>query len=1014
MALDPKIIKQLRKDVEEINRIYEKIGEQPLKVDFNTASKDDIKLVRDYLAEAKTFVEDLDEGFGGMAQSVRNIVGEWKKGFATPTNEATKSFSKLKGFAEKLSDDFKGISELRGKEVRNIRDQVKVEVERLKVLRAQLKTQKSLSEEEQILLDNLESEYQVQQDILEGAEKRYKEELKIQKAMGLSGAIMKGIKGTLEKIGVSSEYFEGIEDSMREAAKSGSKWQTAMAGVKGVAKGLKEALSDPLVVITIMYKTVKGLVGLVEEFNKGVSDTGKTFGIAGKQAEQTYAAIRSSTDLFNTPEELLKGQQAYNEALGMNLAFNEENAKLMNELTTFTGLSDEVAGKLVRKSVLMGENFKDMDVSMARTTTQFNKQNKVAVPYSKVQKAIAEASSSTLFNIKGGTKGLTEAAAMAARYGRTMDEIKDSAESLLNFEDSISKELEAELFLGKDLNIEKMRYAALTGDTATVQKEQNRLIAQNFKGLKGNVIAQKAFADSLGLSVEQVAKIAEQQEIERKMTPKQLQQQQATAKAQAEQAQKAEEFNRQMTNAINSLKTSLLPLVSTLAPLFEKIAHAMGSIGSALNSGVGKALVTVVGGLAAVGGGAYLGAKIAKGAKNLFSGGLGMGESIEGGDKPGTTKKGLLARILGGGGGKIGESAKNPMYVWVVNQKGGGMSDMFDDGGNGGGGTGRGRGKGKGKRGKARSKSAKRRGRFGAIGSMAAGLMSFFGGGGEEEYYDGEEGGSLADSFAGGADIADSVSSGGDSGGKKGGKNASKAATPKSTPKSSGGFFSKLKSGASSLWGGVKNVGGKIGSFATSVGTVMNEGLGGVKKLLGGPIGKGFSKVLGPIMTAISGISSVMSLISDAQAQKAQGKKVDTGSLGKKIIQAAAYPIANAALNFIPGIGTVVSIADGILSTFDMSPVKWVTDNLIDLVPNDAFDGLGKFAIGEKAMATGGIVNGPTRALVGEAGPEAVVPLDKFYEKLDELITAVKLGGNVYLDGNKVGTAMATTTFKVQ
>jgi hypothetical protein len=97
-----------------------------------------------------------------------------------------------------------------------------------------------------------------------------------------------------------------------------------------------------------------------------------------------------------------------------------------------------------------------------------------------------------------------------------------------------------------------------------------------------------------------------------------------------------------------------------------------------------------------------------------------------------------------------------------------------------------------------------------------------------------------------------------------------------------------------------------------------------------------------------------------------------------------------------------------------MSPVKWVTDNLIDLVPNDAFDGLGKFAIGEKAMATGGIVNGPTRALVGEAGPEAVVPLDKFYEKLDELITAVKLGGNVYLDGNKVGTAMATTTFKVQ
>ena len=68
----------------------------------------------------------------------------------------------------------------------------------------------------------------------------------------------------------------------------------------------------------------------------------------------------------------------------------------------------------------------------------------------------------------------------------------------------------------------------------------------------------------------------------------------------------------------------------------------------------------------------------------------------------------------------------------------------------------------------------------------------------------------------------------------------------------------------------------------------------------------------------------------------------------------------------------------------------------------------------EKAMAKGGIVTGPTRALVGEAGTEAVIPLDKFYAKLDELITAVREGGHVYLDGNKVGTAMAMGTFKTQ
>jgi hypothetical protein len=65
-------------------------------------------------------------------------------------------------------------------------------------------------------------------------------------------------------------------------------------------------------------------------------------------------------------------------------------------------------------------------------------------------------------------------------------------------------------------------------------------------------------------------------------------------------------------------------------------------------------------------------------------------------------------------------------------------------------------------------------------------------------------------------------------------------------------------------------------------------------------------------------------------------------------------------------------------------------------------------------LAVGGMVTRPTRALIGEAGPEAVVPLDKFYAKLDELIMAVKSGGNVYLDGTRVGTAMNVSTYKVQ
>ena len=117
MALDPKIVAKLKRDLAEINKIYKQIGEKPLTIDFDTAGVDDIKLIRDYLSEAKVLTEDLNEGFGGMAESIQNIVREWQTKFVDPTKEATKSFTKLRSLAQKFSDDATGIVEMKGKEV---------------------------------------------------------------------------------------------------------------------------------------------------------------------------------------------------------------------------------------------------------------------------------------------------------------------------------------------------------------------------------------------------------------------------------------------------------------------------------------------------------------------------------------------------------------------------------------------------------------------------------------------------------------------------------------------------------------------------------------------------------------------------------------------------------------------------------------------------------------------------------------------------------------------------------
>ena len=77
-------------------------------------------------------------------------------------------------------------------------------------------------------------------------------------------------------------------------------------------------------------------------------------------------------------------------------------------------------------------------------------------------------------------------------------------------------------------------------------------------------------------------------------------------------------------------------------------------------------------------------------------------------------------------------------------------------------------------------------------------------------------------------------------------------------------------------------------------------------------------------------------------------------------------------------------------------------------------------------LQSGGIVTGPTNALIGEGGePEAVVPLSRAGSMgfgsgsetnmlLKELISAVKAGGTVTLDGQKVGQALTISNYSTQ
>ena len=73
--------------------------------------------------------------------------------------------------------------------------------------------------------------------------------------------------------------------------------------------------------------------------------------------------------------------------------------------------------------------------------------------------------------VEGGAVGLADALAATQALAVSLDQVKNTAGGLLSFEQSIEKELSAELLLGKKINGEYMRTLAFNKDYKALAEE---------------------------------------------------------------------------------------------------------------------------------------------------------------------------------------------------------------------------------------------------------------------------------------------------------------------------------------------------------------------------------------------------------------------------------------------------------------------------------------------------------------------------------------------------------------
>ena len=521
---------RLKKLLGEVNALREKTGQGILDEKGLGRGAKSISGLNAQLNILKSLVQEVEDGFGGIGEIIEDI----SKSLGDTDNKVKQfkgSYSKLQSIAQQFKRDNLKIDEMDYKQIqkniKSIRDQIALqadlynklvkrekEMDKLKeqASGAELKRLEEEHKQIKIIIKERKHGIKVEQELLHKSRQRLHQERQIQKTMGFTAAAVNEIAGVFSKLGIHASFFDQVKEDMREAAKSGSKLKVALAGAQGVFGGIAKGLGDPGVQMGLLKSLFFFLKDSAEFFRKQEGAAAKVF-----EAPGMAGTVRAAEDLHHFTEELLEAQGILQQGVGKTLNFNKANTKEAFDLYHYMGMQQDEVGALYQNSVMLGIEFTKLKEEVYDSRLAFEETTGYATDQKAVMSSIAKSSALSRFNMAGQKNAMLKTANYATLLRMDMEKIRDAAEGTLNFEDSIEKEMQAELMLGKDINMEAYRYAALTNDQAKQAEELNRLIAQHGPSLRGNALAQQAFADMLGISREEVFDALEGQTQQKKL-----------------------------------------------------------------------------------------------------------------------------------------------------------------------------------------------------------------------------------------------------------------------------------------------------------------------------------------------------------------------------------------------------------------------------------------------------------------------------------------------------------------
>ena len=487
---------------------------------------DDVQKANDEIKDFKSTLIGLDDSITSIGQSIANDI----KSKLKDADDITKDFAK--SFSQDLTRSIKSS----GKELDNIdaiqnkihagqdaskeitKALTKIQEQRAIQLRKIAVLERSGVEVNEVLKFNLEEQYDTQVDLLKAQTKLVS---KRKEDLGLVGKLTSGIQGILKKSGAGgiADMFN-FDDANQQASrlirmqsKGGKVQLSTMKKTKittaAIAKNIDKS-AVRLGVAGALFKVAGALFDQFKKADQSTTEIARGLSMSKKEAKEFKGEMQESSMAAGltgiTIKEQKKAVMSLNKALGGTaIAFDKDIREGAAESLALLGLSEEAVGNMAKQAMITGKSFKALEKEQAKGVLDAEREFGIRLKLSDVLDEANKITGLARVNAMGIEGGLTKAVATAKSLGIEMSAVASSAGQLLDFESSIQNELQAELLIGRDLNLEKARAAALAGDQEALAKALVEE-AGSLEELQGmNVIQQQALAGALGMSADQLA-----------------------------------------------------------------------------------------------------------------------------------------------------------------------------------------------------------------------------------------------------------------------------------------------------------------------------------------------------------------------------------------------------------------------------------------------------------------------------------------------------------------------------